>query len=106
MAKYDLAWAHHYLGMAFQGKGDLAAAATHFEEALKLRRELVEMDGKNARWRKDLALSHDALGDLASAHKDAAAAIEQTKLQPSFWKNSSVLRQPMEPGETVVCYLQ
>jgi hypothetical protein len=26
VAKYDLAWAYHSLGIAFQGKGDLAAA--------------------------------------------------------------------------------
>jgi Flp pilus assembly protein TadD len=77
VARYDLAWAYHNLGLVLQRKGDLAGAERNFREAYRLRRELVALDGQNGRWRKDLALSHDALGDIANAQKNASAAADQ-----------------------------
>jgi hypothetical protein len=41
-------------------------------EAYRLRRALVDLDDTNTRWRKDLALSHETLGDLANAQREAS----------------------------------
>ena len=65
--QYDLAWAYHLLGSFYIGPGgaDLEKAASNYGTAYEIRKKLTTIDRTNKRWRKDLALSLETLGDVA-----------------------------------------
>lgn len=71
---FELAASHNTVGLVLEQLGRLEEAQEHFEADLALRRELMERDPDNRRWREFLATSHQYLGHLLLARGDPAAA--------------------------------
>ncbi len=71
---FELAASHNTVGLVLEQLGRLEEAQEHFEADLALRRELLERDPDNRRWREFLGTSHQYLGHLLLARGDPAAA--------------------------------
>ena len=58
-----------------RAQGDLAAALTSYQAALTIREHLATADPGNAKWQRDLSVSHNRIGDVQRAQGDLAAAL-------------------------------
>jgi tetratricopeptide (TPR) repeat protein len=58
-----------------QAQGDLAGALTSYQTSLAIRDRLAKADPGNAGWQRDLAVSHNKIGEVQQAQGDLAAAL-------------------------------
>jgi tetratricopeptide (TPR) repeat protein len=60
---------------AFKNIGDMAGAASSFQQALKLAHDLVQRNPADSEARRDLARAHTSLGDLLGLQSDLPGAV-------------------------------
>ena len=56
--------AHSNIGDVLIRQGQQDLAKEHYQNALKIRQELVQLNSENTDWRRDLSISYDNIGDL------------------------------------------
>ena len=72
----ELAAVNYMIGEFKLKTGNLAEARKRLERSRELRAALVEGDGRNAVWKRDLAISLYRLGSLCDREKNEKAALE------------------------------
>jgi len=72
--RFELAATHNTVGLVLEQLGRLDEAQEHFEADVALRRELVERDPENQRWRELYGTSGQFLGNLLAMRGETAAA--------------------------------
>ncbi len=78
-ARHGLLWLLIDEGDAASVRDDLEAASRAYREAHRLARRLVASEPSNAKWQRDLSVSHTMVGDVAVAQgklEDAATAYQ------------------------------
>jgi tetratricopeptide (TPR) repeat protein len=74
--RYEIASAHHFLGMALAGGDDLKEALEHFDAAIVLRRDALAQDPRDARTRSMLAGNYSQRANVLLRINDRSAAAD------------------------------
>jgi tetratricopeptide (TPR) repeat protein len=83
--KVFIAEAHYRLATAYKGKGDDSLADLHFQESLRLYREILEEEQENIGIHYDVARVYDAKGDLTLAERHLRTHIRLRPDEPNAY---------------------
>ncbi len=88
---YRVVRAQVMLGSVFMAKGRRAAALTAYGKGLAITKRLIKTDPSNANWKRDLAVIHVKISDIATADGHHTAALAAYRKALAIFKQLAAI---------------